>query len=98
MSDLHTIKNIIVTGDLNLHLGKVTGKETMKFNRILLSCGMKHNINEPTQVRGHMVDVVTLQSQNNVTVLAMLDLSTAFYTIDHNTLLQRLEHLFGFKK
>ena len=32
---------------------------------------------------------------NNVTVLLMLDLLAAFDTIDHRTLLHRLEHMFG---
>ena len=66
LSDLATVdKNIIVTGDLNFHLDKVTDKDTMKFNRILHSCGMKQHVNEPTHVRGHMLDVVITQEADN---------------------------------
>ena len=40
-------------------------------------------------------DVLQSLDQNNVTVLVMLDLSTEFDTIDHKTLIHRLEHMFG---
>ena len=43
-------------------------------------------------------DVLQSLGQNNVTILVMLDLSAVFDTIHHNTLLQRLEYLFGIKK
>jgi hypothetical protein len=40
-------------------------------------------------------DVLKFLDHGNVTVLVMLDLSAAFDTIDHKTLLQRLENVFG---
>ena len=43
-------------------------------------------------------DILQFVNQDYVTVIVMLDVSAAFDTIDHNTLLQRLEHLFGIKK
>ena len=40
-------------------------------------------------------DILQSLDKNNVTVLVMLDLSAAFDTIDHKTLLHRLEDMFG---
>ena len=54
--------------------------------------------------RSHSTETALLKVQNDilealdkglVTVLIMLDLSAAFDTIDHQTLLDRFEHLFG---
>ena len=44
-------------------------------------------------------DIIYLsRDQNNVAIFVMLDLSAAFKTFGHITLLQRLEHLFGLKR
>jgi len=40
-------------------------------------------------------DVLKSLDHGKVTILVMLDLSAAFDTIDHKTLVQRLEHVFG---
>jgi hypothetical protein len=40
-------------------------------------------------------DILNSLDRNDLTMLAMLDLSAAFDTIDHTTLLHRLQHHFG---
>ena len=40
-------------------------------------------------------DILTASDANQVSILTRLDVSTAFYTIDHSILLCRLEHHFG---
>ena len=51
-------------------------------------------VNKESLLKVH-IDVAMALDQGNSVVLLMLDLSAAFDTIDHDILLQRLEHLYG---
>ena len=42
-----------------------------------------------------MNDILRALDDGDVALIALLDLSAAFDTIDHNILLHRLEHLYG---
>jgi hypothetical protein len=53
----------------------------------------KHSV-ETALLRVHS-DVVTAVDQQSHVVLVMLDLTAAFYTVDHQILLQRLRERFG---
>ena len=48
-----------------------------------------------TALLNMMNDIMHALDNGDVTVVTLLDLSTAFDTIDHNFLCQRLEHLYG---
>ena len=40
-------------------------------------------------------DLLSAADEGKISVLAVLDLSAAFYTVDNNILLHRLQHVFG---
>ena len=50
--------NIIVVGDLNIHLDNLLNLDTVKFTSILESCGMRQHVTGATHVAGHTLDVV----------------------------------------
>ncbi|XP_052268441.1 prolactin-releasing peptide receptor-like [Dreissena polymorpha] len=56
----------------------------------------RNNLNEETALLKVQNDVLQSLDKKNVTVFVMLDLFVAFDTIDHKTLLNRLEQQFGF--
>ena len=49
---------MIITGDLNFHLDLPSHPDTLRFNSILESYGLKQHVSKPTHVSGHTLDVV----------------------------------------
>ena len=43
-----------------------------------------------------MVDILLALDSGNLAILSLLDLSTAFDTVDHDTLLRRIQTSYGF--
>ena len=67
-------KNIIVMGDINLHLDKPSDRDVAKFNSILQSFGLVQHVNEPTHVCGHILDVViTRETDRSVSDVIITD-------------------------
>ncbi|XP_062569146.1 uncharacterized protein LOC134231229 [Saccostrea cucullata] len=61
-----TDKEIIIVGDLNVHFDVPTDRDTITFNSILESNGMKQLVNEPTHIRGHTLDVIITRDTSNI--------------------------------
>ena len=54
----------------------------------------QHHSIETTLIKAHC-DILSAVERGCVVVLVMLDLTAAFYTIDHAILLSRLTHIYG---
>jgi len=54
-SDPH---ELIIAGDVNIHLDNENHPDTRRFTDILTSCNLKQHINDPTHKSGHTLDVL----------------------------------------
>ena len=59
-------EEVIITGDLNFHLDKITNNNTKQLNCILEGLGLKQMVKEPTHVAGHILDVLIMRSETTV--------------------------------
>jgi len=50
-------RDILNTGDFNLHLDVFDNPDVMKFNNLLDVHGLKQHVNEPTHMLGHTLDL-----------------------------------------
>lgn len=53
-----TKSELLIMGDVNIHLDNPTKKYTQLFNESLSGCGLQQHIHEPTHVAGHTLDVL----------------------------------------
>ena len=53
-----TKTEIIITGDINIHLDVSTDSHTRRFTEILESCDLHQYINVPTHCKGHTLDIL----------------------------------------
>ncbi len=91
ISNLHTISKIVERLFLSRVLNHV--EQAPCFNRF--QSAYRRNHSTETAILRLLNDVYTTADNKSRTMLIQLDLSAAFDTIDHITLLRRLEHTFG---
>ena len=53
---------IIICGDVNLHLDDSSNYYTKQFTQSLDACGFVQNIHQPTHYQGHTLDVTPIHS------------------------------------
>ena len=51
-------EEIVITGDLNVHLDDKNNSDACKFLETLEDHGLKQHVNGPTQIHGHTLDVI----------------------------------------
>jgi hypothetical protein len=91
ISNLHTISKIVERLFLSRVLNHV--EKAPCFNRF--QSAYRRNHSTETAILRLLNDAYTTADKKSRTLLIQLDLSAAFDTIDHTTLLRRLEHTFG---
>ena len=61
-----TTAEIIIVGDLNLHLDINTNPHIRQFTNLLACSGLKQHVNEPTHILGHTLDILITRDTSNV--------------------------------
>ena len=101
--DPNNLKNYRPVSNLTF-LSKVTEKIVLSQLSTDLNANKLFPVSQSAYRPGHSTETALLTLMNDVlhsldngdvSLLTLLDLSAAFDTIDHNILLQRLEHLYG---
>ena len=67
-------KIVLIVGDLNFHLDKLTDRDTVKFTSCLETFGLKQLVRGPTHVAGHTLDIlITRDNDSNVSNIEVRD-------------------------
>ena len=61
-----TTAEIIIVGDVNLHLDINTNPHTRQFTNLLACSGLKQHVNEPTHILGHTLDILITRDTSDV--------------------------------
>jgi len=53
---------LLILGDINIHLDELNNVNTKKFNRLFSSHAFEHRVTEPTHTCNHTLDIVIIRS------------------------------------
>lgn len=58
--------NLLIVGDFNYHMDKISNLETVKFNKILESFSLVQHVNGPTHKKGHTLDLIITRAEDEL--------------------------------
>ena len=80
--------DLLLVGDLNIHLDIKEDNETRKFNDLLDSCNISQHVDKPTHIHGHTLDVIMSRDADNI----IQQVQVGDMISDHHLLLCNIHH------
>ena len=62
---------LLISGDFNFHLDDMANTNTMKFNEMLETFGLKQHVSKPTHSSNHILDLLITRSITDINVLSI---------------------------
>lgn len=66
-----TYSNLLIIGDINIHLDDISDTNTTKFNQLLADHDLSQHVSSPTHRQGHILDVFLTRSEQSVESLSV---------------------------
>ncbi len=70
----------MITGDFNFHLDDTVNSNTIKFNEMLETFGLKQHVCTPTHSSNHTLDLLITRSTSDINILSI---ESTFFLSDH---------------
>jgi exonuclease III len=61
-----TSGNLLICGDLNIHMDSLLNNDTVKFNSLLLAHDLQQHVEKPTHCKGHILDLLISRKSEDV--------------------------------
>ena len=71
---------LLITGDFNFHLDDTVNRNTIKFNEMLETFGLKQHVCTPTHSSNHTLDLLISRSTSDINILSI---ESTFFLSDH---------------
>ncbi len=71
---------LLISGDFNFHLDDMANTNTMKFNEMLETFGLKQHVSTPTHSSNHILDLLITRSTTDIKILSI---ESTLYLYDH---------------
>ena len=71
---------LLISGDFNFHLDDIANTNTMKFNEMLETFGLKQHVSKPTHSSNHILDLLITRSITDINVLSI---ENTLFLFDH---------------